>query len=98
MNSAAVLACPPAVSSHHTDGWWGPGNPNATTVVAVAPGPGRMPGYEDDLRRNFRHVRVAAALLNPDGVRNVEWGGHVYVCTGPRRPWGGMWRDLRNCA
>ncbi|MFJ4926486.1 hypothetical protein [Streptomyces sp. NPDC088736] len=87
---------PTAVSSHHTDGWWGPGHPHATTVVAVAPGPGRMPGYEDDLRRNFRHVRVAAALLNPDGVRNVEWGGHVYVCTGPRRPWGGMWRDLRN--
>ncbi|WP_329318560.1 MULTISPECIES: ArnT family glycosyltransferase [unclassified Streptomyces] len=89
---------PTAVSSHNTDWWWGPGNPHATTVVAVAPGPGRMPGYEDDLRRNFLRVRVAATLLNPDGVHNVEWGGHVYVCTGQRRPWGEMWRDLRNYA
>jgi hypothetical protein len=41
---------------------------------------------------------VAATLSNPDGVHNVEWGGNVYVCTGPRRSWGEMWPDLRSYA
>ncbi|MFE7116488.1 hypothetical protein ACFU99_13850 [Streptomyces sp. NPDC057654] len=34
---------PTAVSAHNTDWWWGPGNPDATTVVAVAPGPDHAP-------------------------------------------------------
>ncbi|MEV7401835.1 glycosyltransferase family 39 protein [Streptomyces sp. NPDC091267] len=77
---------PTAVSAHNTDWWWGPGDPHATTVVAVAPGPDHAPEYAAHLRGYFRHVHVAAALSNPDGVHNVEWGGRVYVCTGPRRP------------
>jgi hypothetical protein len=89
---------PAAVSAHNTDWWWGPGNPDATTVVAVAPGPDHAPEYAAHLRQYFRHVRVAATLSNPYGVHNVEWGGHVYVCTGPRRPWGEMWPELRNYA
>jgi 4-amino-4-deoxy-L-arabinose transferase-like glycosyltransferase len=87
---------PTAVSGQNTDWWWGPGNPRATTVVAVAPGPQYAPGYAAYLRRFFTHVRVAASLSNPDGIHNIEWGGHVYVCTGPRRPWGTMWPDLRH--
>ncbi|WP_371631237.1 glycosyltransferase family 39 protein [Streptomyces sp. NBC_00341] len=89
---------PTAVSAHNTDWWWGPGNPDATTVVAIAPGPEHDPGYAAQLRSHFRHVRVAATLSNPYGVHNVEQGGHVYVCTGPRRPWGEMWPELRNYA
>lgn len=89
---------PTAVSAHNTDWWWGPGNPDATAVVAVAPGPDHAPEYAAHLRQYFRHVRVAATLSNPYGVHNVEWGGHVYVCTGPRRPWGKMWPELRNYA
>ncbi|MFF7364786.1 glycosyltransferase family 39 protein [Streptomyces sp. NPDC008125] len=87
---------PTAVSAHNTDWWWGPGNPHATTVVAVAPGPDHAPGYTAYLRRYFRDVRAAATLSNPNGVHNVEWGGHVYVCTGPRRPWGELWPELRH--
>ncbi|MGW1469212.1 glycosyltransferase family 39 protein [Streptomyces sp. NPDC002308] len=87
---------PAAVSAHNTDWWWGPGNPHATTVVAVAPGPDHAPGYAAQLRRYFRDVRVAATLSNPYGVHNTEWGGHVYVCTGPRRPWGELWPELRH--
>ena len=30
---------PTAVSGQNTEWWWGPGNPDATTVVAVAPSP-----------------------------------------------------------
>lgn len=89
---------PTAVSAHNTDWWWGPGNPHATTVVAVAPGPDHAPEYAAHLRRYFRHVRVAATLSSPDGVHNIESGGHVYICTGPRRPWGEMWPELRNYA
>ncbi|MFH8342872.1 hypothetical protein [Streptomyces sp. AM6-12] len=91
-------ALPTAVSAHNTDWWWGPGNPDATTVVAVAPGPDHAPEYAAHLLRYFRHVRVAATLSNPYGVHNVEWGGHVYVCTGPRHPWGETWPELRHYA
>jgi hypothetical protein len=48
------------------------------------------------LRRFFTHVRVAATLSNPYGIRNQEWAGHVYVCTGPRQPWGRIWPRLRD--
>ncbi|MFD8145313.1 ArnT family glycosyltransferase [Streptomyces sp. NPDC059708] len=89
---------PTAVSAHNTDWWWGPGNPDATTVVAVAPGPDHAPGYEAHLRQYFRDVRVAATLTNPYGVPNIESGGHVYICTDPVRPWGTTWPELRNYA
>ncbi|MEE1838891.1 hypothetical protein [Streptomyces sp. JV190] len=64
-------------------------------MVAVAPGPEHILGYAARLRRYFRHVRVAATLSNPQGVHNIEWGGQVYVCTGPRRSWATIWPELR---
>ncbi len=88
---------PQAVSGHNTYWWWGPGNPHATTVVAVLPGP-----VDDDgggtayLRQFFTSVRAVATLSNPYGIHNQEFGGHVYLCTGPRRPWGKMWPQLRS--
>ncbi|MFF1923428.1 ArnT family glycosyltransferase [Streptomyces sp. NPDC058221] len=89
---------PTAVGAQNTNWWWGPGNAHATTVLAVAPGPDHAPGYAAHLRQYFRHVRVATGLSNPSGVHNIEWGGSVYVCTGPRHPWGQMWPQLRNYA
>ncbi len=86
---------PTAVSGQNSEWWWGPGDPRATTVVAVAPGPDYAPGYAAYLRRFFTSVRTVATLSNPDGVHDIEWGGHVYVCTGPRQPWGTMWPRLR---
>jgi hypothetical protein len=38
---------------------------------------------------------VAATLSNPYGLHNQEWGGHVYICTGPRQPWTQIWLRLR---
>ena len=87
---------PAAVSGQNSEWWWGPGNPHATTVVAVAPGPVDVTGYAAYLRQFFAHVRVAATLSNPDGIHNQEWGGHVYVCTGPRHPWAQLWPRLRH--
>jgi 4-amino-4-deoxy-L-arabinose transferase-like glycosyltransferase len=87
---------PTAVSAHNTDWWWGPGNPRASTVVAVMPGPSVGSDYGRYLRQYFRHVRVAATLNNPWGIKNENFHGHVFVCTGPRRPWGQLWPSLRH--
>jgi hypothetical protein len=88
---------PTAVSSQNSEWWWGPGNPRATTIVAVAPGPaGGGTGYGTYLGRFFTHVRVAATLSNPYGLHNQQWGGHVYICTGPLHPWAQIWPQLRH--
>jgi 4-amino-4-deoxy-L-arabinose transferase-like glycosyltransferase len=81
---------PTAVSGHNTYWWWGPGNPDATTVVAVTEG--SQTAY---LSQFFTSVRAVATLSNPYGLHNQEWHGHVYLCTGLRHPWGQMWPQLR---
>jgi hypothetical protein len=86
---------PQAVSGHNTYWWWGPGNRHATTVVAVMPGPEDGGGDAAYLSRFFTSVRAVATLSNPYGLHNQEWHGHVYLCTGPRHPWGQMWPQLR---
>jgi hypothetical protein len=87
---------PAAISRQNSEWWWGPGNPHATTIVAVAPGPtGGGTGYGAYLGQFFTHVRVAATLSNPYSLHNQQWGGHVYICTGPRQPWGQIWPQLR---
>jgi 4-amino-4-deoxy-L-arabinose transferase-like glycosyltransferase len=85
---------PTAVSGHNTEWWWGPGNPRATTVVAVAPG--NAPGYRAFLSRFFTSVRPVATLSNPAGIHNQEWGGHIYVCTGPKSTWAQLWPQMRH--
>lgn len=87
---------PEAVSGQNTYWWWGPGNPKATTVVAVLPGPMDISTPAEDLRQFFGSVHVAATLSNPYGIHNQEWAGHVYVCTKPREPWGQLWPKLRH--
>ena len=86
---------PQAVSGHNTYWWWGPGNPRATTVVAVMPGPADGGGDAAYLSQFFISVRAVATLSNPYGLHNQEWHGHVYLCTGPHRPWGQIWPQLR---
>jgi 4-amino-4-deoxy-L-arabinose transferase-like glycosyltransferase len=86
---------PQAVSGHNTYWWWGPGNPDPTTVVAVMPGPADGGGDAAYLGQFFTSVRAVATLSNPYGLHNQEWHGHVYLCTGPRHPWGQIWPQLR---
>lgn len=92
------LGLPTAVSAHNTEWFWGPGNPNATTVVAWYPGSVDLTSNEAvaDLSQYFQHVRVAATISNSAGVHNQDWGGHVYVCTGLKHPWATMWPMLRH--
>ena len=87
---------PTATSGHNNEWWWGPGNPRATTVVAVAPGPRDVTDYGSYLSRFFGSVRVVATLSNDAGIHNQEWGGHVYLCSELRRPWGVIWPQLRH--
>ena len=86
---------PVAVSGHNTYWWWGPGDPRATTVVAVMPGPADGGADAAYLGQFFTSVRAVATLTNAFGLHNQEWHGQVYLCTGPRRPWGRMWPQLR---
>jgi hypothetical protein len=88
---------PTAVSSQNSEWWWGPGNRHATTIVAVAPGPeSGGTDFGAYLGEFFTTVRVAATLSNPYGLHNPQWGGHVYICTGPRLPWTRIWAQLRH--
>jgi 4-amino-4-deoxy-L-arabinose transferase-like glycosyltransferase len=86
---------PQAISGHNTYWWWGPGNPHATTVLAVMPGPMDGDGDAAYLGQFFTSVRAVATISNPYGLHNQEWHGHVYLCTGPRHPFGQMWPQLR---
>jgi 4-amino-4-deoxy-L-arabinose transferase-like glycosyltransferase len=91
-----ALGLPTAVSGHNSEWFWGPGDPHATTVVAVAPGPEDVTGYNSYLHRFFRAVRVVATLKNRVGLHNQEWDGHIYLCSGLRRPWGDTWASLEH--
>jgi hypothetical protein len=65
-------------------------------VVAVMPGPVDGGGDAAYLRQFFTSVRAVATLSNPYRIHNQEFDGHVYLCTGPRHPWGQMWPRLRS--
>ena len=87
---------PTALGDQNSEWWWGPGTPPPTTVLAVAPGPRDTTGYRGYLEQYFRSVRVLATFHDHAGIHNQEWGGHVYLCTGLRRPWTTTWRRLRH--
>lgn len=87
---------PIAVSGQNNEWFWGPGNPGATTIVAVAPGPVDVTDYATKLRRYFRDVHVVATIRNTAGIHNQEWGGHIFICTGLRNAWGHDWSSLRH--
>jgi hypothetical protein len=85
---------PEATGGQNNDWFWGPGNPRATTIVAVV-----QTGYPElgtMLHRDFAHVRVAATISNPVHVANQEEGARIYICTGPLRPWGQLWPSFRH--
>ena len=86
---------PTAVSGHNSEWFWGPGNPDATTVVAVFSGQATSSDTAPFIEL-FARCRVAATIHNAEGVSNQEEGGHVYVCTGPVRTWGALWPSLRH--
>jgi 4-amino-4-deoxy-L-arabinose transferase-like glycosyltransferase len=93
---AGGLGLPEAVGAHNNDWWWGPGNPEAQVVLAVGPGPEDTTDYDTYLRRYFGRVEPLATLTNPYHLKNQEYGGHIYLCSEPDRPWGQLWPELRH--
>jgi hypothetical protein len=87
---------PRAVSGHNNYWYWGPGDPDATTVIAVTPRPGIAGRSVDDLGTMFGEVTAVATLGNRAGLENEEFGGHVFVCRHPVRPWGELWRSVQH--
>ena len=87
---------PWAVSGNNNLWWWGPGNPGATTVVAVVNDRSGSTELTAQLRRDFARVQVVATISNDAGLNTFENGGHVYLCTGPVRSWGSLWPSLRH--
>lgn len=90
------LGLPKAVGAHNNDWWWGPGRADAQVVLAVAPGPEDAAGYSGYLRRYFGRVVQVATITNAEHLHNQEYGGHLYLCTQPRRPWSQTWTELRH--
>ncbi len=86
---------PTAVSGDNSEWWWGPPNPRATTVIAVANGPAGG-GTGTAMAGFFTNVEQVATLSNPAGIHNQEWGGQIYLCTGPTMPWAQLWPLLRH--
>jgi hypothetical protein len=88
---------PEAVSGQNNVWYWGRGNDQATTVVAVVQGPlsGGAGQLVSQLRQDFSSVKSVATLHNRPGITNQEEGGHVYMCTHPKRTWGALWPTFK---
>jgi hypothetical protein len=89
---------PRAVSGHNTVWWWGPGNPRASTVLAVLPaqpaaGVARLLAQ---LKGDFASVTVVTTLGNPDHVSGTLADGTVYLCRHPIEAWGKLWPSFRH--
>jgi hypothetical protein len=44
----------------------------------------------------IRAPRTVRTAPNTYGIHNQQWGGQVYICTGPRLPWPRIWPLLRH--
>jgi hypothetical protein len=76
-------ALPPAASPHNNFYLWGPGNPNATIVVAVGIPP-------DELAQAFEDVRTTSRLTDPFAMP-YERENPVTICRRPKRPLSEAW-------
>jgi 4-amino-4-deoxy-L-arabinose transferase-like glycosyltransferase len=87
---------PVALGDQNSEWWWGIDARPPSAVLAVAPGPRSVTGYDSYLRQFFSSVRAVATLDNSAGFHNQEWHGHVYLCRGLTLPWATTWRELRH--
>jgi Dolichyl-phosphate-mannose-protein mannosyltransferase len=83
------LGLPQAYSGANNFWLWGP--PPATDTAAIAVN--LDPAF---LRREFRHVALAATFWNGLGISDDEQGVPVYVATGLRSSWAQAWRAFRD--
>ncbi len=62
----------------------------ATALPIVLP---VLPAADVGWTSTVKHV---ATLTNPAGIRNQEWHGHIYLCTGSKSPWAQLWPRMRH--
>lgn len=74
---------PPATSQHNNFYLWGPGNPNATIVIAVGIAP-------EDLEQVFEEVRTTTRLTDPRAMP-YEREHPVAICRRPKMPLAEAW-------
>jgi hypothetical protein len=69
--------------------YWGPGKPDATTVIFV--------GYSEEyLKRYFSHVEVMEVFKNKYEINNEEQGILIIRCKKPNKPISEMWAEFRH--
>jgi hypothetical protein len=69
--------------------YWGPGNPDASTVLFV--------GYSEDyLKRQFSEVTVKEVFRNKYGINNEEQGILIILCRKPNKPILEMWPEFKH--
>lgn len=80
---------PVAVSGIGSYYYWGPGNPNATTVIFV--------GYSENyLKKHFSDVRVIKIFQNKFAINNEEQGIQIILCRKPTKPISEMWKEFKH--
>ena len=53
-------------------------------------------GYDrSELNSLFATITDAGAVSNSYGIANYESGGHIWICTAPRRPLWQLWPGLK---
>jgi hypothetical protein len=82
---------PHAISGLDTYYLWGPGDPDATTYIAVGFSAGRLTPY-------FGEVTPVATITNALGAPNQEQGRPVLICRAPRLPLARVWPDFKRYA
>jgi len=80
---------PHAISGQDSYYLWGPGDPDATTYIAVGFSAGRLAPY-------FAEVTPAATITNALGAPNQEDGRSVFLCRRPRMSLARVWPDFKH--
>ena len=74
------------ISSYY---YWGPVNPEASTVIFV--------GYPDDyLNRYFSDVKVMGTITNRYEIDNEEQGQLITLCRKPIKPLSELWEEFKH--
>ena len=87
---------PTAVSGHNSYWWWGPATREPPRCSRSLPGrtmPATMPPTSAG---SLPACGPWPRCPTPTASTTFEWGGHVYLCTGPRHEWGQIWPRLRH--
>jgi uncharacterized membrane protein len=79
---------PSAHSGHNAYGDWGP-PPGSAPVLAIGLDPAL-------LRASCTEERPLGTLKDPTGIDNDENGTTLVFCSGPVRPWAGLWHRFRH--